>query len=105
MQCTGNYYERNVSLNVVLDFYSALVIMCFQQSEQDNGKKQKIESDAADPYNLHDNIENHGVDPGATEDGDRPEEFEDHNFAEVSYDDYNGIGDEDYGYDEDFDFS
>ncbi|XP_018683419.1 uncharacterized protein LOC103987923 isoform X3 [Musa acuminata AAA Group] len=74
-------------------------------SEQDNGKKQKIESDAADPYNLHDNIENHGVDPGATEDGDRPEEFEDHNFAEVSYDDYNGIGDEDYGYDEDFDFS
>ncbi|CAL9184947.1 unnamed protein product [Musa hybrid cultivar] len=74
-------------------------------SEQDNGKKQKIESDAADPCNLHDNIENHGVDPGATEDGDGPEEFEDHNFAEVSYDDYNEIGDEDYGYDEDFDFS
>ncbi|CAL9119704.1 unnamed protein product [Musa textilis] len=73
--------------------------------EQDNGKKQKIESDAADPCNLPDNIENHVVDPGATEDGERPEAFEDHNFAEVSYDDYNGIGDEDYGYDEDFDFS
>ncbi|CAL9094241.1 unnamed protein product [Musa acuminata var. zebrina] len=93
-------YEALEALYTVI-----LLIMCFQQSEQDNGKKQKIESDAADPCNLHDNIENHVVDPGATDDGDRPEEFEDHNFAEVSYDDYNGIGDEDYGYDEDFDFS
>ncbi|CAL9763261.1 unnamed protein product [Musa acuminata subsp. burmannicoides] len=93
-------YEALEALYTVI-----LLIMCFQQSEQDNGKRQKIESDAADPCNLHDNIENHVVDPGATDDGDRPEEFEDHNFAEVSYDDYNGIGDEDYGYDEDFDFS
>ncbi|RWW50142.1 hypothetical protein BHE74_00043630 [Ensete ventricosum] len=64
-----------------------------------------IESDDADPCNLHDNIENHEVDPGAMGDGDRPEAYEDHNFAEVSYDDYNAIGDEEYGYDEDFDFS
>ncbi|URE49665.1 Brf1-like TBP-binding domain [Musa troglodytarum] len=74
-------------------------------SDQDSGKRQKIESDAAGACDLPNNIENHAVDPGATEDGDGSGAFEDGMYAEVSYDDYDGNGDEDFGYYEDFDFS
>ncbi|THU53663.1 hypothetical protein C4D60_Mb10t16810 [Musa balbisiana] len=76
-----------------------------RKSDQDSGKRQKIESDAAGACDLPNNIENHVVDPGATEDGDGSGAFEDHIYAEVGYDDYDGIGDEDLGYYEDFDFS
>ncbi|THU72473.1 hypothetical protein C4D60_Mb04t12500 [Musa balbisiana] len=41
----------------------------FDYSVQDNGEKQKIKSDAGDPCDLTDNIENHIVDAGATDDG------------------------------------
>ncbi|KAJ8478779.1 hypothetical protein OPV22_022506 [Ensete ventricosum] len=74
-------------------------------SDQDSGKRQKIESDAAGASDLPNNIENHAVDPGATEDGDGSgAAFEEHIYAEVSYDDYYGNGDDDFGYNEDFDF-
>ncbi|CAL9099365.1 unnamed protein product, partial [Musa textilis] len=76
-----------------------------RKSDQDSGKRQKIESDAAGACDLPNNIENHAVDPGATEDGDGSGAFEDGMYAEVSYDDYDGNGDEDFGYYEDFDFS
>ncbi|CAL9178709.1 unnamed protein product, partial [Musa hybrid cultivar] len=74
-------------------------------SDQDGGRRQKIESDAAGACDLPNNIENHVVDPSATEDGDGSGAFEDHIYAEVSYDDYDGNGDEDFGYYEDLDFS
>lgn len=96
---------QHLSPNFISVFVFCLIGHVFQQSDQDSGKRQKIESDAAGACDLPNNIENHVVDPSATEDGDGSGAFEDHIYAEVSYDDYDGNGDEDFGYYEDFDFS
>lgn len=58
-------------------FLFCLTDHVFQQSVQDNGEKQKIKSDAGDPCDLTDNIENHIVDAGATDDGEGHGAFED----------------------------
>ncbi|WOL01895.1 transcription factor IIIB [Canna indica] len=76
-------------------------------SEQESGKKQKVELDTGDPNDLPTNTEKDIADDADDnmEDGDEPGTCEDNNFGEVSYDDYMGNGDDDYGYHDDFDFS
>ncbi|KAG1331298.1 transcription factor IIIB 60 kDa subunit [Cocos nucifera] len=70
--------------------------------DQENGKKQKVESDTADADGHPDNIKEK-VNSGTADDGDEAGAFEEGKLAEeADYDDYYGIGDEDYAYGDDY---
>lgn len=72
------------------------------QSDQESGKKQKVESDTGDADGLPDNIKEK-VNSGTADDGDESGASEDGDFAEeADYDDYYGNGDEDYTYGNDY---
>lgn len=71
-------------------------------ADQENGKKQRVESDTGDADGLPNNIKEK-VNPGTAENDDEAGTLEDGNLADVAdYDDYYGNGDEDYTYDEDY---
>ncbi|XP_008791772.1 transcription factor IIIB 90 kDa subunit isoform X2 [Phoenix dactylifera] len=71
-------------------------------TDQENGKKQKVESDTGEANGHPDNIKER-VNSGTADDGDEAGTFEDGDFAEeADYNDYYGNGDEDYTYDADY---
>nr|XP_010912795.1 transcription factor IIIB 60 kDa subunit isoform X2 [Elaeis guineensis] len=71
-------------------------------SDQENGKKQKVESDTGDADGHPDNIKEK-VNSGTADDGDEAGAFEDGDLAEeADYDDYYGNGDEDHAYGDDY---